>query len=129
VEKVALITDAVFVAGLPHGTYRRGREKVTVTKAGYTQGTRKGWLAGSILTMDKAVRNAAKLAGMSLQEAVTMATLTPATALGLDRRKGRIAKGYDADLLVLDAELNVEIVIKAGKVMSKKKAGKEASLS
>jgi N-acetylglucosamine-6-phosphate deacetylase len=120
VERVSLITDAAFVAGLPPGTYRRGREKVTVTRAGHTQGTRKGWLAGSTLTMDRAAENAVRMGEISLQEAVTMATLSPAKVLGLDRRKGRIAKGYDADLLVLDADLNVELVIRGGKVIGEK---------
>jgi N-acetylglucosamine-6-phosphate deacetylase len=118
-DNVALITDAAFVAGLPPGTYRKGREKVTVTGAGYTAGRRKGWLAGSILTMDQAVRNAVHLAGVSLTEAVTMATLTPATVLGLEKRKGRIAKGYDADFLILDADLNVELIIRGGKPVRK----------
>lgn len=112
-KKVVLITDAAFVAGMPPGTYRLGREKVTVSPDGYTVGWRKGWLAGSLLTMDQAVRNAVRLAGVSLVEAVTMATLSPAKALGF-RRKGRIAPGYDADLLVLDSDLNVKVTIRGG---------------
>lgn len=116
VEKVALITDAAFVAGLPPGTYRKGREKVTVTESGYTAGRRKGWLAGSILTMETAVRNAVKLAGLSLPEAVTMATLTPATVLGLEKRKGKIARGWDADFLILGSDLNVELSVRGGNV-------------
>jgi len=119
VEKVALITDAAFVTGLPPGTYRRGRDRVEVTETGYTVGRRKGWLAGSTLTMDKAVKNAVNLAGVSLREAVTMATLTPATVLGMGKRKGRIARGWDADLLVLDSDLNVELTIRGGKVSEK----------
>ncbi len=118
-ENVALITDAAFVAGLPPGTYRRGMERVAVTPEGYTVGRRKGWLAGSVLTMEQAVRNAVNLAGISLTEAVTMATLAPASVLGLARRKGRIAKGYDADILILDMDLNVELVIVGGKVHAK----------
>jgi len=115
-ENVVLITDAAFVAGLPPGTYRRGKERVTVTPEGYTVGRRKGWLAGSVLTMDQAVRNAVNLAGLSLTDAVTMATLAPASALGLSKRKGRIAKGYDADILILDCELDVELVVRDGEV-------------
>jgi N-acetylglucosamine-6-phosphate deacetylase len=118
-QKVALITDAAFVAGLSPGTYRKGRERVTVTESGYTAGWRKGWLAGSILTMDQAVKNAVNLSGISLAEAVTMATLTPATVLGLAKRKGRIARGYDADLLILDAGLNVELVVCGGELVGK----------
>jgi N-acetylglucosamine-6-phosphate deacetylase len=110
-EKVALITDAAFVAGLPPGMYRKGKEKVTVTPQGYTVGRRKGWLAGSMLTMDRAVRNAVRLARVSLTEAVTMATLSPAKVLGL-RKKGRIAPGYDADLLILDSDLNAKMAVR-----------------
>jgi len=120
VERVALITDAVFVAGLALGTYHKGNETVTVTQAGYTAGPHKGWLAGSILTMDKAVKNAVNLAGLSLPEAVTMATLTPATLLGIQKKKGRIAEGWDADILVLDSDLNVEQTIFGGKVISQR---------
>ena len=112
-EKVALITDAAFVAGLPPGTYRKGKEKVTVTPQGYTVGRRKGWLAGSLLTMDRAVRNAVCLAGVSLTEAVAMATLSPAKVLGL-AKKGRIAPGYDADVLILNSDLNVKMTVRGG---------------
>jgi N-acetylglucosamine-6-phosphate deacetylase len=125
-ENVALITDAAFVAGLPPGTYRRGMERVTVTPEGYTVGRRKGWLAGSVLTMEQAVRNAVNLAAISLTEAVTMATLAPASVLGLARRKGKIAKGYDADILILDMDLNVELVILGGKVCTKRHPSQES---
>ncbi len=120
-ERVCLITDAAFVAGLPPGTYRKGRERVTVTEEGYTRGRRKGWLAGSVLTMDQAVKNAVKLAEVSLIEAVTMATLAPATVLGMADRKGKVAKGYDADLLILDSDLNVELTIRGGEPVAREK--------
>jgi N-acetylglucosamine-6-phosphate deacetylase len=112
-EKVALITDAAFVAGLPPGMYRKGKEKVAVTTQGYTVGRRKGWLAGSTLTMDRAVRNAVRLAGVLLTDAVRMATLSPANVLDL-RKKGRIAPGYDADFLILDSDLNVKMTVRGG---------------
>jgi len=70
--------------------------------------------------MDKAVKNAVNLAGLSLPEAVTMATLTPATLLGIQKKKGRIAEGWDADILVLDSDLNVEQTIFGGKVISQR---------
>jgi len=119
-EKVALITDAAFVTGLPPGTYRKGKDRIRVMEAGYTVGRRKRWLAGSILTMDRAVRNAVKLGGLSLQEAVTMATLTPATVLGMQKTKGRIERGCDADILILDSSLNVELTVCRGRVIAEK---------
>ena len=60
-------------------------------------------LAGSALTMDRAVRNAREFLRCGLEEAVRMATRTPAESLGLDN-KGRIAPGADADLTVLDEQ-------------------------
>lgn len=120
-QKVSLITDAAFVAGLPPGTYRKGKERVTVTPEGYTVGRRKGWLAGSVLTMDHAVQNAVRLSGVSLVEALTMATASPAKVLGLTR-KGRIAPGYDADLLVMDSALNVKMTVRGGSLCNSQKS-------
>lgn len=114
-ENVALITDAAFVAGLPPGTYRKGKERVTVTPEGYTVGRRKGWLAGSVLTMDRAVQNAVRLSGVSLVEALTLAAASPAKVLRLGK-KGRIAPGYDADLVILDSALDVNMTVRGGRL-------------
>jgi N-acetylglucosamine-6-phosphate deacetylase len=120
-ERVALVTDAAFVAGLPPGTYHKGRETVAVTAAGYTKGRNKGWLAGSILTMDQAIKNAVSMAGLSVRDAIMMATLTPARILRMEKKKGRIAGGYDADLVILDRQLNVDQVILGGRVLVRQK--------
>ena len=64
-------------------------------------------IAGSTLTMDAAVRNAVRFLGVAVEEAVAMASAVPARLLGLEGRKGRIAVGADADLVLLDEELRV----------------------
>ena len=61
-----------------------------------------GTLAGSALTLDRAVRNMVTLAGLSWSDAIRMATLTPAAIAGVSQRKGCIQPGADADLLALD---------------------------
>ena len=78
-----------------------------------------GTLAGSALTMDRAVRNAVALLRVSPQTAVRMAAETPAEILGTPE-KGRIARGADADLVVLAPDLSVEETIVAGVTVYKK---------
>ncbi len=97
---IALITDATAPTGLPEGDYEFVGRKVTVRNGAVR--LESGALAGSILTLDAAVRNIQHFAGLSWSEAITMATLAPATIAGLGVHKGRIAPGADADLVALD---------------------------
>jgi N-acetylglucosamine-6-phosphate deacetylase len=99
-QSVALITDAVSAAGLPEGEYDFIKRKVRVAD-GRVQ-LEDGTLAGSALTLDRAVRNMVTLAGCGWSEAIRMATLTPAHIAGVAARKGRVAPGADADLVALD---------------------------
>jgi N-acetylglucosamine-6-phosphate deacetylase len=108
-RNTTFVTDAIEAAGQPDGTYHLGAEPVTVRDGRAVTGG--GALAGSTLTMDTAVRNAVAW-GIPLADALHMAATTPARVLGL--RKGRIAPGYDADLAVLDADLQVVATILAG---------------
>jgi len=118
-QGITLVTDAMAAMGMSPGRYQLSDREVVVdeTSARLADGT----LAGSILTMDQAVRNVIEFTGCSLAEALTMATATPARVLGLDR-KGRIAPGYDADLVILDESLRVERTIVAGKSVYERKA-------
>jgi N-acetylglucosamine-6-phosphate deacetylase len=109
-----LITDAMAAMGMPPGRYRLSDHDVIVDET--TARLADGTLAGSILTMDQAVRNMIQFTGCSLAEAQTMASATPAQVLGLDR-KGRIAAGCDADLVILDESLHVTHTIIAGQVV------------
>lgn len=112
---LAIISDASYAAGCPPGAYDDGLIKTTVHPDGYAYATGgEGWLAGSVITMERAVRVAVRKAGIPLRDAVEMAALTPARILGLDGRKGRIAPGFDADLVCLDRDLAVQKVFRAG---------------
>lgn len=76
-----------------------------------------GVIAGSTVMLDSAVRVMVNRVGVPLEEAVRMASLNPAVLLGLDDRKGAIAPGRDADLVVMDDNLRVEMVISGGEAV------------
>jgi N-acetylglucosamine-6-phosphate deacetylase len=109
-SRIALVTDAMAGAGMPPGrAVLAGREVVVdAVSARLPDGT----LAGSILTLDQAVRNAAAWSGLGAEAALRMASEVPARALGL--AAGRIAVGAPADLVQLDDELHVEATFVAG---------------
>jgi N-acetylglucosamine-6-phosphate deacetylase len=67
-------------------------------------------LAGSVLTLDRAVRNMRDFVSLPVAEAIGMATWNPARLMGVDDRKGRLQAGCDADLVILDDELKVRQV-------------------
>jgi N-acetylglucosamine-6-phosphate deacetylase len=100
---LALVTDAMQAAGLPDGDYALGDQPIVV--AGGEARTAGGALAGSTLTMDRAVRVCVEQVGIPLADALAMASATPAALLGLRDGAGRIAPGVRADLVVLDAQL------------------------
>ena len=109
---LALVTDAMGAAGMPPGEYELSGRKVRLEDDG---GVRlpDGTLAGSALTMDRAVSNTVELLRFPLQDAVRMATKTPAEVLDMPE-KGRIVPGADADLTVLTPDGVVEETIVAG---------------
>ncbi len=108
---VLLVTDGLAAVGMPEGTYRLGECEFTVR--GPEARSRDGVLAGSVLTLDGAVRNMVRFTGLPLREVVKMATLNQARLLGL-ARKGRIAAGADADLVLLTGSLEVAVVCARG---------------
>lgn len=100
---IALITDAVGMAGLPDGDHVFDGRAVRVE--GGACRLPDGTLAGSLLGMDQAVKRMVEEVGVPLTDAVAMASATPARQAGAADRKGRLAAGYDADVVVLDSEL------------------------
>jgi N-acetylglucosamine-6-phosphate deacetylase len=111
-DKIAVITDAMEATGLGDGEFRLGAHRVLVRngKAKLKDGT----LAGSLTTMDVCLRNIIAATGCSLVEASRMCSHTPAQSIGMGQRKGLAAKGYDADLVILDSQLNVTRTIVCG---------------
>ena len=118
-QRVALITDAIRAAGMPDGKYKIGKQDVVV-KNGICR-LESGELAGSTLTMDKAVRNMVKSVGLPLQTAIKMATINPAKVIRDDGKKGSLEPDKDADILIIDENVNVYMSIVKGKIAYKNK--------
>ncbi|MFC4638267.1 N-acetylglucosamine-6-phosphate deacetylase [Deinococcus hohokamensis] len=113
-ERVMLITDAMRAAGLGDGESELGGQKVVVCQG--EARLESGALAGSVLTMDRALHGAVQ-AGVSLPEASRMLSLVPARSLGLMDR-GALETGLRADLVVLNRDLQVQAVYVAGQPVS-----------
>jgi N-acetylglucosamine-6-phosphate deacetylase len=111
---IILITDAIRACGMPDGEYTFMDQKMHVKeKKAYLEN---GTLAGSTLTMEKAVKNMVDLAGVPLTNAVRMASLNGAKVLGLEHQKGILAVGKDADLVVLDRDFEVQLTVCEGTI-------------
>ncbi len=109
---IILITDAIRASGMPDGEYTFMDQKIFVKeKKAYLED---GTLAGSTLTMEVAVKNMVELAEVPLTHAVRMASLNGAKVLGLSRRKGILAVGKDADLVLLDNAYEVQMTVSEG---------------
>jgi len=113
-SRIALITDAVRAAGMPEGDYKLYDHQFSVTASGAAR-LADGTLAGSTLTMHRAVQNMVELAGLPIEMVIPMAAEVPARILGIADRKGRIAAGYDADLVVLTSKFEVSRVFVRGR--------------
>jgi N-acetylglucosamine-6-phosphate deacetylase len=109
-ERSVLITDAMAAAGMPDGTYQLGPIQVEVKDGKCTSN---GTLAGSVLTMDRAVRNITKFAGWSLQHAVRAATVNATRAVGLTQH-GQLSPGAKANIIVLNPAGEVRRTIVRG---------------
>ena len=111
-DRLIAITDAMRAKGLGDGDYELGGQPVAVKngEARLADGT----LAGSVLTFDDAFRNLLDFTGCELADAIAMTSTNAAVDLGVADRKGRLAEGFDADLVVLDAELKVRLTVCRG---------------
>jgi len=111
-ERAVLITDAISATGMPNGRYKLGPIEVDVKDGKATYGES---LAGSVLTMDRAVRNVTKFSRWSLRDAVRAATLNPARAVGMAKYHGVLASGSNADFTVLTPSGEVMRTIVGGR--------------
>jgi N-acetylglucosamine-6-phosphate deacetylase len=111
---IGLVTDAVAAMGQPPGAHEFAGRTTSADESGVRNSD--GTLAGSALTMDQAVRNLVEFTGCQVHEALLAATATPARLIG-DTSRGRIRPGAHADLVLLDADLRVQITICAGRVV------------
>ena len=120
VDNICLITDSMRGAGMPEGSRPKlgsltnGQE--TLIRDGVAMMPDLKAFAGSVCTTDRCVRTMYKLAGVPLPDTVRMMTANPAKVLGVNDRKGAIAKGMDADLVVFDDDINISGVYVGGEL-------------
>lgn len=118
IEHTILISDAMRAAGRPDGTYDLGGQEVTVLDG--VARLANGNLAGSTLTLDKAIRNTMQFCGLDFQQVLPMATRVPAKAMHLSPCKGVIEVGSDADLAFFDKTYQVRATMVQGKFVFQK---------
>jgi len=117
---IVLVSDSIRAGGMHEGEYEFADQKVFMKnhKAVLEDGT----LAGSTLTLNKAIKNMVETANAKLTEAVRMASLNGAKVIGMEQHKGILAAGKDADIVVLNDDYSVEMTIIAGKIGFQKKS-------
>ena len=101
-------------AGLGEGLFELGGQEVTVANGAARLAN--GQLAGSILTLNQAVRNFRRSTGVALPEAIALASQNPARLLGLSQ-KGSLQKAKDADIIVFDDEIRVAATFVGGNLV------------
>ncbi len=116
IDNMILISDAMMACCMPSGTYSLGGQNV-VSENGAVR-LKDGALAGSVLTLNQAIKNIYDHTDYELFEIVQMATYNPAKHARVDDRKGIIKEDFDADLVLFDENIQVQTVIVGGKVIS-----------
>ena len=117
---IALCTDAIRAAGMPEGEYLLGSRSSgqrIIVEDGVAKLPDRSAFAGSVATTDRLVRTMAAVPGVGLENAVRMMTATPARILGLQGKKGVLAKGADADIVLFDSGVNVRRTLVAGETI------------
>jgi len=120
-DRIMLITDGISASGVDENDgkqYYSQMGKPIVVEDGVAKVPSRECFAGSIATTDRLVRTMINLAEVPLYTAVKMASLTPATYLGVSGSKGSIEAGKDADLLIFDENINVKAVYVGGREMN-----------
>lgn len=107
--KLVLITDCMRAGGMPDGEYTLGGQPVTVR--GIECRLKDGTIAGSILTLNGAVRNFLNHTDLPIYTVVNMASLNPARVIGEDVRRGSIEIGKYADMVIADNDINIKSTI------------------
>lgn len=119
-DRTALITDAMRAAGMPPGKSILGPLNgglEVLVEDGVAKLTDGSAFAGSVATADRLVRNMIQLAGVPVAEAVRMMSYTPARIMKVNDRKGSLVAGKDADIVIFDKDINVQLTMVAGKVV------------
>jgi len=119
-ERIALITDAMRAAGTQsHESILGSRENglKVIVEDGVAKLPDRTSFAGSVATTNRLVRTMIETANVPLVEAVRMMTLTPARIMKIDKQKGSIVKGKDADMVIFDNDINIKTAIVKGEIL------------
>ncbi len=114
-RKLCFITDCLSAGGLPMGEYTLGGKKVIYRDV--VCRLEDGTVAGSVLKLNEGVWNFYQNSSAPLWECVNCASLNPATVLGLEKNKGSLEIGKDADMIITDETFNVQKTISSGRVI------------
>lgn len=118
-DKIILVTDAMRAAGMPDGESILGSKNNglrVIVENGIARLPDSDSFAGSVATADQLIRTMVNLAEVPLIDAVKMMTATPAAIMNVDRTKGSLTKGKDADVVLFDENINISAVIIKGKI-------------
>ena len=119
-ERTALITDAIRAAAMPPGEYVLGNINTgmkIISEDGVAKLPDRSSFAGSIATADRLVRTMINTAGISLEDAITMISATPARIIGVSEKKGALSAGKDADIVLFDQDINISMTIRKGEII------------
>ncbi len=116
-DKIILVTDAIRAAGQPDGTYDFSGQQVVVREGRAYLAQSPDTLAGSTVTLDRSLKTMMDQGGASIEQAAQMAGLNAARILEWKYRRGILAVGKDADVVVLDKDFRVRMTIKAGHIV------------
>lgn len=128
-DKIALITDAMRAAGMPSGESVLGNINnglKVIVEDGVAKLPDRSSFAGSVATADRLVRTMVKLADVPLIDAVRMITSTPARIMKVADKKGSLIAGKNADIVIFDQDINIEMTLVNGRIVHKKQTKKLA---
>jgi len=115
---VILVTDAIRATGLPAGDYMLDDRSIHIQNGAVRLPD--GTLAGSVLTMERALQNVCSATGRALAEVWIMSSLNAARAIGVSSHKGSLEVGKEADLVLLDESFNVNLTVVKGEIVFSK---------
>ena len=119
-DRTALITDAMRAAGMPEGESILGSVHnglKVIVEDGVAKLPDRSSFAGSVATADRLIRSMVNMAGIPLIDAVKMITATPARILEVSHKKGALVEGKDADIVLFDDNINIEMTIIKGRIV------------
>jgi N-acetylglucosamine-6-phosphate deacetylase len=127
-DRTALITDAMRAAGMPPGESMLGHHQnglKVIVEDGVAKMPDRTSFAGSVATADRLVRTMVSMADVPLVEAVRMITRTPARILEVSDKKGSLAAGKDADVVIFDDTIRIEMTMIGGRIVYDRQIGKQ----